>query len=182
MLTSFLGTTLGSTLGTALNMGFGQGGGSPGFNIGGFVEGLWTGTMNGITNAAVSLGINYAVEELDLPPILGQLGGQVLGSIANLLVNNATQLFGKMLAVFNSKALTTGNKPDKNDSKYWSINSTTGENELNIDLFADDMATWSWNENGYKLMAKSLDEHIANNGFENSMNMFAGSIFEQHAY
>ncbi|MDD4203284.1 MAG: YiiX/YebB-like N1pC/P60 family cysteine hydrolase, partial [Candidatus Omnitrophica bacterium] len=37
---------------------------------------------------------------------------------------------------------------------------------------------WSWQEDGYKKMAQSLSDHIANNGFENSMNMYKGSMFE----
>ncbi|MDD4203280.1 MAG: interleukin-like EMT inducer domain-containing protein, partial [Candidatus Omnitrophica bacterium] len=167
-LSSFIGSALSTSLGAGLNLGFG----GSGFDIGGFVQGLWNGAVNGVTNAAVSFAINYAVEEFDLPPLLGQIGGQVLGSIANVLVKNATQLFGKMLASFNNNVLTTGNKPDKNDSKYWK------NGVLDLDLYASDMADWSWQEDGYKKMAQSLSDHIANNGFENSMNMYKGSMFE----
>ena len=154
---------------SSLQMGFSSGGGDPGA----WIDGAILGATQGITQ----IGLNYLVDELDLPPIVQQMGSQVLNSI----VPGIASVFTNMYRSFTDNALTTGGKPYKSNPKYWEINPITGENEFNLDTYAGDMAEWSWQEQGYKNMAEDFTNHIQNQGFENAMNTYGVSLFDQES-
>ena len=100
------------------------------------------------------------MDELELPPLLEQMGSQILGQIANSLIPGVANIFGNLFNSFLNYSLTSGGKPSKSDDKYWSINPITGEKEFNLDLYASDMADWSWQEEGYKDVAKDFSSYI----------------------
>ncbi|MFH1664783.1 MAG: hypothetical protein ABIA77_01405, partial [Candidatus Omnitrophota bacterium] len=151
---------------SSLQMGFSAGGGDPGA----WIDGAILGATQGITQ----IGLNYLLDELELPPIVQQMGSQLLNSLAPGIAS----VFSNMYRSFADNALTTGGKPCKSDPKYWSINTLTGASEFKLDDYASDMANWSWQEQGYQSMAEDFTNQIQDQGFEQAMNNYGVSLFD----
>jgi len=146
-------------------MGFSSGGGDPG---------AWLdGAIMGATQGISQIGINYLMEELDLPPILEQMGSQFLSSIANSLVPGIAGVISHAIGSFADNALTVDTKPSKNASKYWD------DGVFNLDAYATDMANWSWENKGYQQMSKRFKEHIESGGLEQAFNDYEEKLFNE---
>ncbi|MFC1570835.1 cysteine peptidase family C39 domain-containing protein [Candidatus Omnitrophota bacterium] len=171
-ISSLAALTIRSSLQAGLS-GFGNGGGSPGDWLAGGIAGA----MQGVSK----IGINYLVDELELPPIIEQMGSKLLGQVTNSLIPGIANAFGSVFNSYLGNALTAGSRPDRAEDKYWTINPVTGEKEFILDTYASDMAEWSWREDGYKHMAEDFTSHIQSQGFEKAMNDYAVSLFNQES-
>ncbi|MDD4202291.1 MAG: interleukin-like EMT inducer domain-containing protein [Candidatus Omnitrophica bacterium] len=71
-----------------LGIGAGTGGGSPGFNVGDFLRGLWDGAINGVKQGATQVILQLATDSLNLPPLVGSLVSNMVGSSLEAMLNH----------------------------------------------------------------------------------------------
>ncbi|MBU1852351.1 MAG: hypothetical protein KJ995_08115 [Candidatus Omnitrophica bacterium] len=147
-------------------MGFGMGGGDPGAWLAGALQGA----VDGISK----IGINYLFDELDLPPIVEQMGAQLLGGIANSLVPGISSTIFHAVNSFTGHALAVPDKPYKYDPKYWSTDGQT----FNENAYVNDMANWSWQNTGYQQMSEDLTQAIRDRNMQEAIDIYGGSLFD----
>ncbi|MDD5488589.1 MAG: hypothetical protein PHH49_06490 [Candidatus Omnitrophica bacterium] len=145
---------------------FGSGGGSPGA----WLDGALQGAVDGISK----IGINYLFDELDLPPIVEQMGAQLLGGIANSLVPGISSTIFHVVNSFTGHALAVPDKPYKYDPKYWSTDGQT----FNENAYVNDMANWSWQNTGYQQMSEDLTQAIRDRNMQEAIDLYGGSLFD----
>jgi hypothetical protein len=137
------------------------------------LDGAILGTTQGITQ----LGIRHLIDELDLPPLVEQYGAQLLGMIADSLTPGIVDVINNIFDPSENPALTSGAKPLQADDKYWKIDPETGQREFDLDDYLQDMAEWSWREEGYKKMSESLSEHIRRGGLRQAIDNYGSELF-----
>ena len=164
-LSPYISYIAGISIRNSLQMGFSSGGGDPSA----WLDGAILGATQGISQ----IGINYLMEELDLPPMLEQMGSQFLSSIANTLVPGIAGAISHAMGSFADNALTVDTKPSKDALKYWD------DGVFNHDAYATDMANWSWENKGYQQMSKSFKEHIESGGLEQALNDYEEKLFNE---
>ena len=154
----------GISIRSSLQMGFSSGGGDPG---------AWlAGAISGATQGISQIGINYLMDKLNLPPIVEQMGSQLLGDIANTLVPGISSMIFHSINSFTGNALAVPDKPYRYDPKYWSVDGT----QFNEGSYVNDMANWSWQNTGYQQMSKNLTQEMANLGFKGAMDTYSGTF------
>lgn len=158
----------GMAIRSSLRMGF-----SDGQDPGAWLDGAILGTTQGITQ----LGIKHLIDNLDLPPLVEQYGARLLGMIADSLAPGIVDVIKNIFDTGANPALTSGSKPVQSDDKYWKIDSETGQKEFALDDYLQDMAEWSWREEGYKKMSESLSEHIRRGGLRQAIDNHGAQLF-----
>ncbi len=167
-ISSDISAIAGMAVRSSLRMGF-----SDGQDPGAWLDGAILGTTQGITQ----LGIRHLIDELDLPPLVEQYGAQLLGMIADSLTPGIVDVINNIFDPSENPALTSGAKPLQADDKYWKIDTETGQREFALDDYLQDMAEWSWREEGYKKMSESLSEHIRRGGLRQAIDNYGSELF-----
>ena len=129
-----------------------NGGGSPGDWIDGAIAGL----SQGITSVA----LNYAVEEMDIDPLLANIGfsaiaGAIEASLSTDFQTGETGLFEKMFEIYEKNALTF----------------------LGADIEPDDY----WGQAAYAANIMNFTDIIREHGLETALNTYATSFFNSTA-
>ena len=121
-------------------MGFGTGGGDPGK--------LFQGAMTGLLQGVTALGVNYAVDEWDVNPLLANLAFSAVAVTIESAIpsddprNQDMNLFERIADTYIKNALTfLGYNPIplKGNPKYLNLDGT-----FNAALFNQDMGNYYW--------------------------------------
>jgi len=154
-------------------MGFGTGGGDPGE--------LFRGAVTGLLQGVTALGVNYAVEEWDVNPLLANLAfSAVAVTIQSALPsddpkNKDMNLFERIADTYIKNALTfLGYNPIplKDNPKYLNPDGTFDDV-----LFNRDMGNYYWQEAAYVSQILDFSDIVQQKGIEEALNIYGTSFF-----
>jgi len=151
---------------------------------------MWNGAILGLSQGIVSIGLDYLTEELDIDPLLANIGFSV---IANLIQSGLTGLmnpddnrniFERMFDTFKGNVATFlgyQTTPNRNDKKYWDLSEDGTASIFNEDNYNAAWANYYWQEAAYTSQILDFSEIIQEKGFVEALNVYAKGFFNSTA-
>ncbi|RKY43224.1 MAG: hypothetical protein DRP85_00030 [Candidatus Makaraimicrobium thalassicum] len=166
---------------SSLQMGFSRGG------TGEFdVDKMWQGLQQGLLQGVSSLALNYTVQELNLPPLLANLGFAAIASgFEGLLIPKDPQhpgegskgFFENMIEKFTNGTLSLmgyNPRPDKANFK-------NPDGTIDYTSYNQAMGNYFWQESIRYAQVMEFSEIIRERGLEDALNTYATSLFNSIA-
>ena len=141
-------------------MGFGTGGGDPGA--------LFQGAMDGLLQGAASIGLNYAVQELDWDPLLANIGFSAVATMVQAGLAGG-DIFKNMFNTYKDNALTLlGHNPTPNrwDERFWKPNADGTVYVFQENLYNQAWGNYYWQEAVYTSQILDFSDIIQERGLE----------------
>ena len=170
---------------SSLQMGFGNGGLS--------AQELFQGAMTGLTQGVASIGLNYLTDELDINPLLANMGFSVIAQFLQAAIvpsnvpNDDRNVFEKMFNTFVGNVATFlgyNSTPNRDSSIFWEINPITGEKipgTFNQNKYDMAWGQYYWQEAAYTAQILDFSTIVERDGIETALNTYATGFFNSTA-
>jgi len=168
---------------SSLNVGFN--GGSP--------QDIFGGVMQGLLQGVTSIGLDYAVNELDMNPLLANIGFSAISQLFQAAVvpssdpNDKRNIFQKMFDTFTGNVATFlgyNPTPDRNDKRFWEVDPRTGEiiqGTFKQGAYDSAWGQYYWQESVYTSQIIDFSKIIEERGLVDALNTYATGFFNSTA-
>jgi hypothetical protein len=133
--------------------------------------------------------LNYLTEEMDVDPLLANIGYAAVGSLLDATFSPTTpgddrNIMEKVFDTFTGNALTMlgyNPKPQMYDQKYWDLDTTTGTSVFNEGRYNSALTQYSWQESAYAGQIQDFTNIMRNQGIEAALYTYAIGLFNSTA-
>jgi len=150
------------------------------FGSGGEPGEMWDAAMTGLAQGVASIGFNYLTEELDIDPLLANMGFSAI-SLGLEAIINGTDIFKHISDSYEKNATTFlghNPKPTKDDFMYYDPSDMPVFNEA---AYNTAMANYYWQESVYISQIQDFSSTIDEYGIVYALNNYATGFFSSVA-